>query len=160
MTDQDQVNERCCCLIIRGGRISAKALALAMRAFLYGGKRIHKFATTHKGEQTVEQLRQQGKCENIAISDENIGAFERIARKHRIDFALEKDSSEQPPKWLVYFKARDSKDMKAAFDEFSAQQLGKSRQKPSLVQTLQRMMEKVKGQDLERTRHQDRGLER
>lgn len=160
MTDQDQVNERNCCLIIKGGRLTGKTLALAMRLFLQGGRRTHKFIATHKGEQTVEQLRQRGKCENIEISDKNIGDFQSIARKHKIDFAIEKDTSEHPPKWLVYFRASDTKDMMEAFNEYSAKHLGKSTQKPPLQPTLQKMQEKSKNQVLEQVKDKDRGLER
>jgi len=159
MTDQDHVNERCCCLIIKGGVLTGKTLAIAMRLFLRGGRRVHKIATTHKGKQTVKQLHRKGKCESIEISDKNIGDFEHIARKHKIDFALEKDNSEHPPKWLVYFRARNTKDMTAAFDEYSAKHLGKSKQKPPLNQTLQKVQERAKDQVLEQVKHKERGLE-
>ena len=160
MTDQDQVNERCCCLIIKGGRLTGVTLALAMRLFLRGGRRIHKFATTHHGKQTVKQLSKDGaKLENIEIRDENIKSFESIARKYGVDFAVKKDISETPAKHLVFFKSRDAESMKVAFDEYSAKELSKSKQKPSLKQTLQKMQEKAKNQVLEQVKHKDRGLE-
>ena len=160
MTDQDHVNERCCCLIIKGGVLTGKTLAIGMRLFLRGGRRVHKIATTRKGKQTVKQLSKDGaKLENIEIKDENIKSFESIARKYGIDFAAKKDMSETPPKYLVFFKSRDVACMDAAFDEYSAKHLGKSRQKPPLKQTLQQMQEKVKDQVLEQAKHKERGLE-
>ena len=160
MTDQDRTNEQCCCLIIRGGRLSGTALAIAMRLFLRGGRRIHKFATTHHGKQTVKQLSKGGaKLENIEIRDENIKSFESIARKYGIDFAVKKDVSETPHKHLIFFRSRDTESMRAAFDEYSAKELAKSKQKPSLKQTLQKMQEKAKNQVLEQVKHKDRGLE-
>lgn len=156
MTDQDQINERCCCLIIRGGRLTAKALALAMRASLRGGKWAHKKATTHHGKQTVKQLARQGaKLESIDIKDENIKSFESIARKYGIDFAVKQDISSETPRYLVFFKSKDTECMTAAFNEFSARELGRSKEKPSLKQTLQRMLEKVKNQVLEKTRDRE-----
>ena len=160
MTDQDQINEKCCCLVIRGGRLTGRTLAFAMRAFLRVGKYAHKKATTHKGKQTVKQLCQKGTLANIEIKDENIKSFESVARKYGIDFAVKKDLSETPAKYLVFFKSRDADCMTAAFNEFSAKQLDQSRKKPSLTQTLQKMMEKVKNQVLDQTKHKDRGLER
>ena len=160
MTDQDQVNERCCCLIIRGGALTGKTLAIAMRLFLAGGRRVHKIATTHHGKQTVKQLSKDGaKLESIQIKDENIKSFEGVARKYGIDFAVKKDLSETPPKYLVFFKSRDAACMDAAFDEYSAKHLGKSKEKPPLKQTLQQMQEKVKNQVLEQVKHKNRGLE-
>ena len=39
---------------------------------------------------------------NIEITNDNIKAFESTAKKYGIDFALKKDSSEQPPRYLVF----------------------------------------------------------
>jgi len=161
MSIQDQNNEKCVCLIIKGGSLSAKALALAMQIFLAEGKRLHKVATIHHGKQTVKQLSKQGATlTNIEIKDENIKSFERIARKYGIDFALKRDASEKPARYLVFFKSKDAESMTAAFHEFSAKQLGKSSPKPSIMQTLQKMVEKVKNQVLDQTKHKDRGLDR
>jgi len=160
MTDQDQVNERCCCLIIRGGALTGKTLAIAMRLFLWGGRRVHKIATTHRGKQTVKQLSKDGaKLENIEIRDENIKSFESIARKYGIDFAVMKDASETPPKYLVFFKSRDAGCMDAAFNEYYAKQTSKSKQKPPLNQTLQKVQERAEDQVLEQVKHKDRGPE-
>jgi len=161
MTDQDQINERCCCLIIKGGRLTGRTLAIAMRLFLRGGRRVYKYATTHKGLQSVKQLYKQGApLTNIEIKAENIKSFEDIAQKYGIDFAVRADLSESPPKYLVFFKSRDADVMTAAFNEYYAQQTGKSTQKPSLMQTLKKMLEKVKSQVFEQTKDRDRGHER
>jgi hypothetical protein len=161
MTDQDQINERNCCLIIRGGRLTTQTLAFAMGAFLYGSKKIYKNVTTQHGKQTVKQLATQGATlTNIEIRDENIKSFESTARKYAIDFAVKKDISETPAKYLVFFKSKDTDMMTAAFKEFSTRQLDKSKQKPSIIQTLQKMMEKVKNQVFDQTKNRDRGQER
>ena len=39
---------------------------------------------------------------------DNIKAFESTAKKYGIDFALKKDSTETPPRYLVFFKGRDA----------------------------------------------------
>jgi len=146
MTDQDQVNERNVCLIIKGGRLTGRTLALAMRMFLAAGKKV----THHepkRGKQSLKELSSDGSAkENIPISGDAIRAFERVAAKYEIDYAVRKDVSEDPPKYLVFFKSKDAKDMAAAFREFSAKQLCKSAQKPSILQTLQKMMAKVQNQ--------------
>lgn len=39
---------------------------------------------------------------NIEVTDGNIKSFERVARKYGVDFALKKDVSSQPPRYLVF----------------------------------------------------------
>jgi len=156
MTDQDQTNERCCCLVIKGGVLSAKTLAIAMRLFLRGGRRVYKSATTHRGKQTIKQLAKDGaKLESIDTKDGNTRAFKRIARKYGLKYAVRKDVSEIPPKYLVFFKSRDIDSMTAAFNEFCAEQLAKTKQKPSIRETFQKMKEKAKAQVREQVRHKE-----
>ena len=132
-----------------------------MRAFLRGGKRIHKAATTHKGKQTVRQLTKQGATlENIEVKNSSVKSFKSIARKYGVDFAVKRDTSEKYAKYLIFFKSRDAASMTAAFNEFSTRELRKSKDKPPIKQTLQRMNERVKNQDLNRTRQRDRGRDR
>ena len=42
---------------------------------------------------------------NIEINDPSIRDFERIARKYGVDYAVKKDRSTSPPKYLIFFKA-------------------------------------------------------
>jgi len=115
------MNEKNVCLVIKGGKLTAKCLAKAMKLFLALGKvTLDKMTATenceNKGKQTVKQLVGQGHgVTNIEISDKNIKDFESIARKYGVDFAVVKDSTEQPPKHLVFFKARDTDAITAAF---------------------------------------------
>jgi hypothetical protein len=164
VTVQDQINEKNVCLIIKGGKMSSRILAGAMKKFLANGKRnAVKNLTSHKdfsgkGKQTVKQLVGQGAgVSNIEISDKNIKPFESIARKYGVDFALQKDNTEKPPKHLVFFKARDTDAIMAAFKEFSAKNLSKKAEKPSIIKGLQNLMDKVKNQVLDQTKHKDRG---
>ena len=134
-----------------------------MQLFLKCGGAIGKKISTPKnyagkGQQTVSQLTRQGQgVTNIEISDKNIKDFEGIARKYGVDFAVKKDATEQPPKWLVFFKGKDADAITSAFKEYSAKQMSKSSEKPSLLATLRNLMEKVKNQVLDQTKHKDRG---
>jgi len=58
IVDNDQINEKNVCLVIKGGKLTAKCLATAMKLFLALGKYAHKKLTTpenceSKGKQTV-----------------------------------------------------------------------------------------------------------
>ena len=159
ISTNDQISEKNVALIIKGGKLSAKLLAKAMKAFLDKGKKMAQPKSMNgKGKQTVKQLTHQGVgVSNIEISDKNIKAFESVARKYGVDFALTKDSTEKPPKWLVFFKGRDADAITAAFKEFSAGQLKRTAEKPSVVQGLRNLMEKVANQVLDKTKHKDKG---
>lgn len=52
-------------------------------------------------------MEQDVQLTNIEVTDQNIRSFDRVARKYNIDYALKKDKSNNPPRYLVFFKARD-----------------------------------------------------
>ena len=136
-----------------------------MQLFLKCGGAAGRKLTGHgnyagKGQQTIKQLVGQGQgVTNIEISDKNIKSFESIARKYGVDFAVVKDASETPPKHLVFFKAKDTDAIAAAFKEYSAKELSRAAEKPSMLGMLRDLMEKVKNQVLDITKNKDRGQE-
>jgi len=65
MSVQDQVHEKNIALVIKGGKLTAKILAKAMKKFLSTSKQPGKNAAAQKstasqGKQTVKQLTRQG----------------------------------------------------------------------------------------------------
>ena len=60
-------------------------------------------------------MKQNAGVSNIEITEDNIKAFESTAKKYGIDFALKKDTTETPPRYLVFFKGRDADVLTAAF---------------------------------------------
>ena len=48
-----------------------------------------------------------------------IKAFEGTAKKYGINFALKKDATENPPRYLVFFKGRDADVLTAAFSSIA-----------------------------------------
>ena len=86
--------------------------------------------------------------------------FEKYARKYGVDYAVTKDKSVMPSKYLVFFKARDADAMTAAFQAYSTEIL-KRKQRPSVRKTLQQLIEKVKVVPMKgRTHDKERGKER
>lgn len=74
----------------------------------------------HRGNQTVRQLVGQNQgVSNIEITDSSIKEFEKIARKYGVDYAVKKDRSSSPQKYLIFFKARDADALTAAFIEYT-----------------------------------------
>lgn len=92
---------------------------------------------------------------NIEITDSNIKSFERVARKYGVDFALKKDRTTHPPKYLVFFKARDADAMTAAFTEFSAKTVKKA-QRPSVLVQLRKFKELIKSSVIDKVKNRDK----
>lgn len=161
---QDEVNSKVIALIIKGGKISADVLEKALKKFVEEIEKAEKSASKpkiYRGKQSIKHLVEQNAAiSNIEVTDGNIKAFERTASKYGIDYALKKDTSEEPPRYLVFFKGRDVDVMTQAFKEFSAKKVRES-DKPSLKQMLSRQMQKDKAQQKEKVKvkDKDRGVE-
>ena len=161
---QDEVNTKVIALVIKGGRISAEVLEKALKKFVEEIEKAQKQASrpkTYRGKQSIKHLVEQNAAiSNIEVTDGNIKSFEHTARKYGIDYALKKDTSEQPPRYLVFFKGRDVDVMTQAFKEFSARTI-KQKEKPSLRQKLSRQKEQSKSQHREQAnvKSKDRGVE-
>ncbi|MCE4768645.1 PcfB family protein [Clostridioides difficile] len=139
---QDEVNEKVVALSIKGSKLTAEMLQKAMKALLAKGKQ--QIGKQPHGKQTLRQLmKQNAGVSNIEITDSNIKAFESTAKKYGIDYALKKDATEQPPRYLVFFKGRDADALTAAFKEFSARKLTQE-QRPSIRKVLAAFRDKAK----------------
>ena len=138
---QDQLNERSVTLCIKAGKLTGRVLAHAMRAFL---KKAREPNVQH-GKQSIKSLTKQGaSLSNIEITGENIGGFKKTARKYNVDFALKRDDSQTPPKWLVFFKAKDADALMAAFKEYSKSKLSQEKESgPTLLSELENAKELV-----------------
>lgn len=158
---QDEVNEKTIAISIKATKLSAKLLQKAMKFMLSQMKKQHEKQATPHGKQTLKQLvKQNAGVSNIEITDGNIKAFESTAKKYGIDFALKKDNSETPPRYLVFFKGRDVDALTAAFKEFSSKKLTQEK-KPSIRKLLSTMKEKATAKNTERVKvnKKDRGIE-
>ena len=154
---QDEVNEKTIALYIKTGKLTAQTLQKAMKKLLEQMKK--QKGKAPQGKQTLKQLmKQNAGVSNIEITEGNIKAFESTAKKYGIDFALKKDTTENPPRYLVFFKGRDADVLTAAFQEFSAKRLTQE-QKPSIRKALAAFKDKAKqlNADRQKVKNQTRG---
>ena len=156
---QEEVNEKVIALSIKTGKLSAEVLQKSMKFFLSQiKKQVNKRQMPH-GRQTLKQLmKQNAGVSNIEITDGNIKSFERVARKYGVDFALQKDTTSQPPRYLVFFKSRDADALTAAFAEYSGKVVKRqSQEKPSVRRQLTQLQEVVRkmAQSLSRNKQQE-----
>ena len=127
---QDEVNEKVVSLAIKTSKLTAEVLQKAMKALLAKGK--GQLTKAPHGKITMRQLMKQGeKVSNIEITDQNIKAFDPIARKSGLDYNVKKIENGKPPTYLVSFKGKDIDVMTEAFREFTAKKLGRDK-KPSI----------------------------
>lgn len=161
---QDEVNTKIVAIAIKGGKITAEVLDKALKKFVEQIEKAQKNAyqpKSYRGKQSIKHLVEQNAAiSNIEVTDGNIKAFERTANKYGIDYALKKDTSKQPPLYLVFFKGRDVDVMTQAFKEFSAKKV-KQHDKPSLMQKLSHIREQFKAHHKEKVKdkNKDRGVE-
>lgn len=135
---QEEVEQRTLTLVINGTKFSGRVLKSAVSKFVAfcRNQKAKKVNIHPKGKQSVKQLTQQGQGVNtMEIDDANLRQFERIARKYGVDYAVRRDKDAEPPRFLVFFKARDADAISAAFKEFLNTKERKS-ERPSLLQKL------------------------
>ena len=158
---QEETNEKTIALYIKTGKLTAQQLQKAMKALLAQMKKQHDKQKIPHGKQTLKQLmKQNAGVSNIEITKDNIKAFESTAKKYGIDFALKKDSTEIPPRYLVFFKGRDADVLTAAFREFSKKKLDKER-KPSVRRDLaEKKAEAAQTAKRDKVKNMDKGIDR
>ena len=156
---QEEVNQKVVSLCIRTGKLSGRVLAKAMKMFLDAQKQ--RSSRFHKGKQSLKQLMEQNTgATSIEVDESNIKSFDRVARKYHIDYAVKKDKTTEPPKYFVFFKARDQDTMTMAFKEF-VQKNDRRQDRPSFKQVLQKFkgmsMSMDKNREREKTKQKNRG---
>lgn len=143
---QEEVENRTVNLAISTTKLTARGiLRLALKGLSYI-KRKSRESEAKKpiGKQTIQQFIGQNQgVTNIDISKTDLKGFEKYARKYGVDYAITKDKSVLPPKYLVFFKARDADAMTAAFNAYSAEILAKDK-RPSVLRTLHKLMDAVR----------------
>ena len=158
MNVQEEVEQKTFYIVVSTTKLTARTILNAGRTALqqYQSKLL---ADKSSGKQSVRMLLRQNRgVSSVEIDKTNIRGFERYAKKYGIDYAIRKDNSEVPPRYLVFFKAPDAEAFHAAFKEYSASLLNKTK-RPSvlaklheLVQTAAEFPGKV------RRKEQERGL--
>ena len=129
------------------GRPTAKVLWKMLKTFLKfaATKTLHQLFGPKHGKQTVKQLVRQGQgATSMDVRGESMWTFKRIANKYGVDFAFVKDKVEDPPRYTVFFKAKDIDAISAVVKEYSAKVVKREgHEKPSLVKELRKYKEQI-----------------
>ena len=135
MNVQEEVEQKTFNIVVSTTKLTARTILNAGRTALreYQSKLL---ADKSSGKQSVRMLLRQNRgVSSVEISKTGIRDFERYAKKYGIDYAIQKDTSEVPPRYLVFFKAPDAEAFHSAFKEYSASLLNKDK-RPSVLARL------------------------
>ena len=162
---QEEVENRTLTLIVSGTKFTGRLFKAAISKYMAHRreKKLNKqrgrdSPVTPKGKQTVKQLIGQNQgVSNLEINDPSIRDFERIARKYGVDYAVKKDRSASPPKYLIFFKARDADALTAAFTEYTGKKVKKAEktERPSVLAKLAQFKELLKNTVVDRSRRKE-----
>ena len=155
---QEEVEQKTFNIVVSTTKLTARTILNAGRIALreYQSKLL---ADKSSGKQSVRMLLRQNRgVSSVEISKTGIRNFERYAKKYGIDYAIRKDTSEVPPRYLVFFKAPDAEAFQSAFKEYSASLLNKDK-RPSVLARLQELVQAA-AELPSKVRHkeQERGL--
>ena len=148
---QEEVENRTLTLVVSGTMAHRREKKLEKQ-------RSRDSPVTPKGKQTVKQLIGQNQgVSNIEINDPSIKEFEKIARKYGVDYAVKKDRSSSPPKYLIFFKARDADALTAAFSEYTQKKVKKAdrSERPSVLAKLSHFKALIKNAVVDRNKRKE-----
>ena len=165
---QEEVNQKTVALSVNSAKLTASVLRSMMRSYLAAQRQKHQQQAQKSGMEAVKQgktsLRELQKggasLSTIEVTDGNIKSFERTARKYGITFSLKKDKTQDPPRYIVFFRGKDVDVIQQAFKEFSAAETVKAN-KPSIRQRLAKSLQRNQNQQKqhEKVKEKDKGLE-
>lgn len=154
---QEEITQKTIALVMKTAKLDTNVLKAAMKMYLNHHKQ--KVQKTH-GKTSVKKLIGEGVgVSSIEVTDSNIKSFERVAKKYNIDFAIKKDKTTEPPKYVVFFKGRDADAVAQAFKEFV---YGNEKKKTRVsvrekLKHFQEVVSKEKNRERSREKSKDRG---
>ena len=153
---QEEIEKKGIELSIRATKLTARVLAMAIRALLRQLKK--SYNVPKAGAQSFKRLDRTigGDTADIEVVG-RIKSFERFARRYGVSYHVEKKTGTVPPTWTVYFKPKHAGNMMGALQKYSAHVLNRSK-KPSVRETMQNHRELTKNRAKERApQHRERG---
>lgn len=143
---QEEVENRTINLAISMTKLTGRTIVAGIRKYLQHREKVKvqkaRDPAVH-GKQTVKQLLAQNQgATNVEIDKSGMKDFERLAKKYGVDFAVRKDKSVEPPRYLVFVRSKDADALDAICKEHQARTLTKE-EKPSVLAQLKKFKEIV-----------------
>jgi len=160
---QEEVDSRTVALVITSAKLTGRVMMSAISRFLayHNAKKQQKCTVIPHGKQSVKQLIGQNQgVTSIESNDPDIKAFEKVARKYGVDYAIKKVRDDDGKhKYVIFFKGRDNDAITSAFREYTAKAMEKAK-KPSILKKLHEIGAKNHNKVLERSKDKQRGQTR
>jgi len=160
---QEEVDSRTVALVINSAKLTGRVMMAAISRFLahHNAKKQQKAEVIPHGKQSVKQLIGQNQgVTSIESNDPDIRAFEKVARKYGVDYAIKKVRDDDGKhKYVIFFKGRDNDAITSAFREYTAKAMEKAK-KPSILKKLHEIGAKNHNKVLERSKEKQRGQTR
>ena len=165
---QEEVENRTVAITTSAAKFTGRLFKAAICKYLEHRKNVTQKANKARaspviphGKQTVKQLVGQNQgVSTVESNDPDIKAFDRIARKYGVDYAVKKIKTPDKPKYVIFFKARDADALKQAFSEYADKVTIQKEHKPSVLQKLRDYVAVVQNRVLERSKDKQKGQER
>ena len=126
---QEEVENRTINLAISTTKLTGRSIVAGIRKYLQHREKVKAGKgrdTAVHGKQSVKQLLGQNQgATNVEIDKDGIKDFERLAKKYGVDFAVRKDKSVDPPRYLVFVRSKDADALDAICKEHQARTLTK-----------------------------------
>ena len=141
---QEEITNKSVAFVVQTGKLTASIIQGMMQKYLTTLKQNGEvLSDIYKGKQSIKQLLKQNEgLSSIELADKSLRSFEKIARKYGVDYAVRKDNSKNPPLQYIFFKAKESDILTAAFREFTSKTL-KTEKKHSILQALKNLQTKI-----------------
>lgn len=143
---QEEVENRTINLAISTTKLTARSIISGIRKYMQHREKVKaqkgRNPAVH-GKQSVKKLLGQNQgAANAEIEKDGIKDFERLAKKYGVDFAVRKDKSIDPPRYIVFVRAKDADALDAICKEHQARSLTKDK-KPSVLEQLKKFKQMV-----------------
>ena len=157
---QEEVENRTVNLAISTTKLTFRTIVNGYNAWKrhHQAKAAQKSAQMPLGKQSIKELIGQNQgASSIPIEKTDLKGFEQVARKYGVDYAVKKDRSSSPPKYLIFFKGRDADALTAAFTEYTNKKVKKATktERPSVLAKLNQFKEMVKNAVVDRTKRKE-----
>jgi hypothetical protein len=163
---QEELERKTVDLAVRTGKVTGRVLYRALKAYVDSQKRSATISKNSpvQGEQSVKELIGQGQgVSSMDIGDKGLRDFRKIANKYGVDFSIVKDKTGDPPKYTVFFKAKDVDAITNVLKEYSAKQVKRAKTKQKVKESVLGKLKKFKeavagmpGRDKEKKKERER----
>ena len=144
----DEVGNRTVNLAVSTTRMTARSLIRGIRWYLISRnqKRMREEMNRNfkEGKQSVSELVKAGvSTDKIELPDGSAKDFCKTAKKYGVDYAIRKDKTRNPPRYVVFFKAKDSEVLDQVVKDYNAKN-NKKKQKDKEKQSVREQLKAEK----------------